>query len=190
MSTRRRYRASSLRTRTSFSAGLLGTSIQTSSYRNREPSNYSSSNLVNPRSVATDVSTYNRRGIHSLTAKEKSYQNKHFSFESKLHDQVDKDNHGGDIPGGEKEPFKDLSSNTVSPAQPECHPDIAPVEEDVNPLTEMEIKSAAQWRAVSGRVSWNLEKPERLEKQVKDKRTRGRKRITAKPQPRDRNRYK
>ena len=139
---------------------------------------------MNSRSVATDVNTYKRRGVNSYNAKEKSYRNKHFSFESELHDQEDKDDHQRDVPGGEKEPFNDVSRKTVSPAQPEINPVIAPVE-DVNPLTEMEIKSAAQWRAVSGRVSWNLKKPERLEKQVKDKRTIGRQRIPAKP--RDRN---
>ena len=158
MSSRRRYRASNFGTRISRSTGLLGPSVLTSSYRNREPSDYSISKLVNvnPGSVASDESIYNRSRIHSLNAKEKSYQNKHFSLESKSHDEV-KDNH----------------QETPVP--------------DVNPLTEMEIKSAAQWRAVSGRVSWNLKNPERLEKHAKAKRARARQRVPTKP--RDRTRY-
>ena len=143
---------------------------------------------VNPGSVASDVSIYNRGGIHSFYAKEKSYENKHLSLES--HDEV-KDNPQetpqGEVPSkNEPFPLNDLNSKTMSAAPPESNPvNNVPVP-DVNPLTEMEIKSAAQWRAVSGRVSWNLKDPERLEKHAKAKRARGRQRVPTKP--RDRNR--
>ena len=185
MSSRRRYRASNFGTRISRSTGLLGSSVLTSSYRNREPSDYSSLKLVNHRTVTSDVSIYNRSRIHSFDAKEKSYENKHFSLVSESHEE-ENDNPQG--VSSENEPLNDLNK-TTSEALPESNPDnnvAVKVDVNVNPLTEMEIKSAAQWRAVSGRVSWNLKNPERLEKHVKAKRARGRQRIPTKPRDKTR----
>ena len=186
MSSRRRYRASNFGTRISRSSGLLGSSVLTSSFLNREPSDYSSLKLVNHRTVTSDVSIYNRSKIYSFDAKEKSYQNKHFSLESESYDDV-KETPQGELPSENKPfPSNDLSSKTMSVALPESNPvNNVPVP-DVNPLTEMEIKSAAQWRAVSGRVSWNLKNPERVEKHTRTKRARARQRVPTKP--RDRNR--
>ena len=184
MNNRRRYQSSrfSFGSRTSSSAGLLGS---TTSYRNREPSDYLNQKVVNPSGVATDVSSIHKRNaIHSCMAKEKNYQNKHFLSASITHCQEEKFNTREDIPG-EKDSLKDLISKTSeAPASPDINQDNKPL--DVNPLTEMEIQSAAQWRAVSGRVSWKLEKTAKQEKQSKGKRLRGRQRIRATPRDRTR----
>ena len=187
MNTRRRYQSSSYSfgLRTSNSAGLLRSTMLSSSYRNREPSDYLNQKLVNPSGVATDVSSIHKRNlIHSCMAKEKNYQNKHFLSASITHCQEEKFNTREDIPG-EKDSLKDLISKTSeAPASPDINQDNKPL--DVNPLTEMEIQSAAQWRAVSGRVSWKLEKTAKQEKQSKGKRLRGRQRIHATPRDRAR----
>ena len=187
MNTRRRYQSSrfGFGSRTSSSVGLLSSTILPSSYRNREPSDQK---LVNP-SVANDVSIHKTSAIHSWTARQKNYQNKHFMSTSGTHCQEgEKYNPRGDIPApGEKDSLKDIISETTEVSSPEIHPDKSTV--DVNPLTVMEIKSAAQWKAVSGRVIWNLEKTVQQEKPSKGKRIRGRQRVPAPAKPRDRTRY-
>ena len=182
MNNRRRYQSSRFSFGFSSSAGLLGS---TTSYRNREPSNYLNQKVVNASCVAaTDVSIHKMSAIHSCTAKEKNYQNKHFLSASGTHCQEETFNPRGDIPV-EKDSLKDLiRKKAEAPASPEINQDNKP--SDVNPLTEMEIQSAAQWRAVSGRVNWKLEKTAQQEKQSKGKRLRGRQRIPAKPRDRTR----
>ena len=182
MSSRRRYRASRFGARTSISSGFLQTSSIPSSHRMRNPSDFSLSKIGNLRAEATvDDASNHRSRFHSPLDTEKKFdKDQHSPVVSGSNQKKDEENPQIGI-SDTKEPFKSNSNTEFSASQ-----DDVP---EINPLSKMEIQSAAQWRAVSGKVSWKLGKNEHSDKEPTNtaRRTRAYKqRIHTKPRYRAR----
>ena len=205
MSHRTRFQASSFGTHLSSSRLRTLRSSILPSYPTREASNalgiYSNYKPFrsNTDTVASDESLLDRKSIHSSRAKIE--ENKQFSSvsrpdylkegnqrESVIDRACDKDSMND--PETIIENKYETKSETGSRVSQQYSADNKvrsvnqSVNQGVNPLNQMEIKSAAQWREVSGRVSWSLEEAEQVDtpqKKTKGKRKQRTRRMPTQP---------